>query len=52
MSIEAVTGSLSRLVEEWKPDILQTHAVKSHFLVALSPAALAALPVDRVSSRI
>jgi glycosyltransferase involved in cell wall biosynthesis len=24
------------MVVEWKPDILQTHAVKSHFLIALS----------------
>lgn len=32
----AVIGSLQRMVEEWKPDILQTHAVKSHFLMALS----------------
>jgi glycosyltransferase involved in cell wall biosynthesis len=32
----SVIGRLQRMVEEWKPDILQTHAVKSHFLVALS----------------
>src|ERR1039458_9907305 len=31
-----VIRGLQSLAEEWKPDILQTHAVKSHFLVALS----------------
>ncbi len=32
----AVIGDLRRMTEGWKPDILQTHAVKSHFLVAAS----------------
>ncbi|HWE52009.1 MAG TPA: glycosyltransferase family 4 protein [Bryobacteraceae bacterium] len=31
-----VIRELSGMADEWKPDFLQTHAVKSHFLVALS----------------
>jgi glycosyltransferase involved in cell wall biosynthesis len=31
-----VIPALESMAEEWKPDILQTHAVKSHFLVARS----------------
>ena len=31
-----VLGRIRRLVSELKPDILQTHAVKSHFLIYLS----------------
>lgn len=32
----SVMPALRSMAEEWKPDILQTHAVKSHFLVARS----------------
>src|SRR6185312_2645897 len=32
----SVIPALWRAAEEWKPDIVQTHAVKSHFLVARS----------------
>jgi glycosyltransferase involved in cell wall biosynthesis len=31
-----VIRALRSMAEEWRPDILQTHAVKSHFLVARS----------------
>src|ERR1700691_4580971 len=32
----SVIPGLRSMAEEWKPDILQTHAVKSHFLAARS----------------
>jgi glycosyltransferase involved in cell wall biosynthesis len=32
----AIISQIRGIAEEWKPDILQTHAVKSHFLAALA----------------
>lgn len=31
----AAIGAVRALMEEWKPDIIETHAVKSHFVVAV-----------------
>ena len=32
----AILGAIQELVDHWKPDIIQSHAVKSHFLVRLT----------------